>query len=178
MFYHYNDVTITVIFHVVVCPDTTGQIGTCDVRCTDDSNCTMGQLCCSNGCGYACIEPVLSCTVSTPYSTMLRVLVLLFRLFPVYVQPVLHQQWKWPHKDLAVLSVVSYKEYNMRCAIKNGIVVQSTAECCSASIFGSDELVIYKLSSLISYHGSAIQNTSANLEICDGTCTYAIPHYT
>ncbi|XP_065920033.1 kielin/chordin-like protein [Dysidea avara] len=46
---------------LLVCPDSTGLIGTCDVHCTDDSNCTMGQLCCSNGCGYACMDPVLSC---------------------------------------------------------------------------------------------------------------------
>ncbi|CAH1796541.1 unnamed protein product [Owenia fusiformis] len=36
-----------------------GTIGTCDVRCQSDSECRGSKMCCSNGCGYACMDPAL-----------------------------------------------------------------------------------------------------------------------
>ena len=46
------------------CPDATGLIGTCDEQCSSDDGCSNGQLCCSNGCGHACMDPTINCAVS------------------------------------------------------------------------------------------------------------------
>ena len=47
----------------VVCPPVDpNSAGTCVDECTNDSNCT-NQLCCSNGCGNVCMDP-LNCSVS------------------------------------------------------------------------------------------------------------------
>ena len=35
-----------------------GSSGTCVFACTDDSACPGSQLCCSNGCGHVCLDPV------------------------------------------------------------------------------------------------------------------------
>ena len=40
-----------------------GGFGTCDVRCTNDSVCSDGQLCCGN-CPRACVDPVPVCRVN------------------------------------------------------------------------------------------------------------------
>jgi len=75
----------------VVCPDPSDAVGTCVNLCNNDSDCSGGQMCCSNGCGQICLEPVLSCAVSSP----LNVLCITngwYRLSPVYVQPVILQQ--------------------------------------------------------------------------------------
>jgi len=47
----------------VVDPD---SFGICPEDCSSDSDCTNGQLCCSNGCGHVCMEPVPTdpCAVS------------------------------------------------------------------------------------------------------------------
>ena len=45
------------------CPDPGTGFGTCITSCTDNSNCTNGQICCSNGCGYQCMTPVDPCAV-------------------------------------------------------------------------------------------------------------------
>ena len=47
-----------------MCPNTSGLIGTCDEKCSSDDGCSNGQLCCSNGCGHECMDPVLDCAVS------------------------------------------------------------------------------------------------------------------
>ena len=47
-----------------MCPDVTNLSGTCDERCSSDDECSDGQLCCSNGCGHACMDTVLDCSVS------------------------------------------------------------------------------------------------------------------
>ena len=51
----------------VVDPD---SFGICPEDCSSDSDCTNGQLCCSNGCGHVCMEPVPTdpCAVSNSYS--------------------------------------------------------------------------------------------------------------
>mmetsp|Transcript_11963 Transcript_11963/g.31636 ORF Transcript_11963/g.31636 Transcript_11963/m.31636 type:complete len:172 (+) Transcript_11963:40-555(+) len=44
-----------------VCPDVpTGALGTCIEECGGHADCTGGKLCCSNGCGHVCTEPVTS----------------------------------------------------------------------------------------------------------------------
>lgn len=41
------------------CPRITpGTIGTCVIKCRGDEDCKNGQLCCSNGCGRVCTDPV------------------------------------------------------------------------------------------------------------------------
>ena len=49
------------------CPDVRGLIGTCDERCSEDRSCEDGQLCCSNGCGHACMVPSVNCSVSAAH---------------------------------------------------------------------------------------------------------------
>ncbi|XP_078584280.1 uncharacterized protein LOC144866630 [Branchiostoma floridae x Branchiostoma japonicum] len=39
------------------CPEVTGP-GLCVEMCGNDSDCPAGQLCCSNGCGHTCQDPV------------------------------------------------------------------------------------------------------------------------
>ena len=39
-----------------VVPDS--DVGICEEQCTHDRNCTRKQMCCSNGCGHMCMEPV------------------------------------------------------------------------------------------------------------------------
>ena len=51
-----------------MCPNVTNLGGTCDERCSSDDGCSNGQLCCSNGCGHACMDPVVDCAVSNGYS--------------------------------------------------------------------------------------------------------------
>ena len=48
----------------MVCPDPSDAVGTCVNLCNDDGDCSGGQMCCSNGCGQACLDPILSCAVS------------------------------------------------------------------------------------------------------------------
>ena len=50
---------------VAMCPNTTGLLGTCVIKCSNDDECSDGQLCCSNGCGRECLDPVLNCSVSS-----------------------------------------------------------------------------------------------------------------
>ena len=50
---------------VAMCPNTTGLLGTCVIKCSNDDECSDGQLCCSNGCGRVCLDPVLNCSVSS-----------------------------------------------------------------------------------------------------------------
>ena len=48
------------VLHVeppLVCPQPTG-FGVCVESCSDDLPCENGQLCCSNGCGHACMAGV------------------------------------------------------------------------------------------------------------------------
>ena len=35
--------------------------GTCEERCTNDSDCSGGEVCCSNGCGHVCMPPLSTC---------------------------------------------------------------------------------------------------------------------
>ncbi|KAG6450125.1 hypothetical protein O3G_MSEX006407 [Manduca sexta] len=35
-----------------------GTITTCDVKCTDDSQCSGAMKCCTYGCRIACLNPV------------------------------------------------------------------------------------------------------------------------
>lgn len=45
----------------VTCPAIPeGQIGACAEFCADDDSCPTGKMCCSNGCGHACMEAVPS----------------------------------------------------------------------------------------------------------------------
>ena len=53
-----------------MCPNTSGLIGTCDEKCSSDDGCSNGQLCCSNGCGHDCMDPVMDCSVSNTISKM------------------------------------------------------------------------------------------------------------
>lgn len=49
------------------CPGPTLEywLGACEDLCTNNSNCTDGQLCCDNGCSYECMSPVEDpCAVS------------------------------------------------------------------------------------------------------------------
>ena len=62
---------------IVKCPNTTGLFGTCDEKCSGDDECSNGQLCCSNGCGHDCMDPVVDCAVSNDLSYLLRILLLL-----------------------------------------------------------------------------------------------------
>jgi len=50
----------------VECPSPQpGTFGSCDEACNSDSDCSDGQLCCSNGCGHRCMSPVTDpCAVS------------------------------------------------------------------------------------------------------------------
>ena len=51
---------------VAMCPNTTGLLGICVNKCSDDDECSDGQLCCSNDCGGSqCLDPVLNCSVSS-----------------------------------------------------------------------------------------------------------------
>ena len=46
-------------------PSVNYWLGACENRCTNGSNCTDGQSCCSTGCGYECMSPVEDpCAVS------------------------------------------------------------------------------------------------------------------
>ena len=57
-------VHICMVVRYTDCPAAEG-IGACIVACSDNSNCANGQLCCSNGCGYQCMTPVIDpCAVS------------------------------------------------------------------------------------------------------------------
>ena len=47
-----------------MCPNVTGLIGQCYEGCSSDVNCTDDQLCCFNGCGHSCMDPVIDCSVS------------------------------------------------------------------------------------------------------------------
>ena len=35
-----------------------GQVGACAEFCEGDDSCPDGHMCCSNGCGHACMEAV------------------------------------------------------------------------------------------------------------------------
>ena len=49
----------------IECPAPGEGFGACIELCTSNSNCTGGQLCCSNGCGRQCMSPVEDpCAVS------------------------------------------------------------------------------------------------------------------
>ena len=39
------------------CPEP--GMGICIESCTADTSCENGQLCCSNGCGHVCMDPVV-----------------------------------------------------------------------------------------------------------------------
>ena len=54
-----------IFMFVAVCPNITGTPGICVDQCSDDDDCSDGQLCCSNGCGHVCLDPVLNCSVSS-----------------------------------------------------------------------------------------------------------------
>ena len=38
-------------------PASNNTLGTCNEACSGDSDCSDGQLCCSNGCGHECMSP-------------------------------------------------------------------------------------------------------------------------
>ena len=52
---------------LIGCPEVDpNSFGICPEDCSNDSDCTNGQLCCSNGCGHVCMEPAIDpCAVST-----------------------------------------------------------------------------------------------------------------
>ena len=35
-----------------------GRVGTCDEKCSADRKCPDKKMCCSNGCGHDCMDPV------------------------------------------------------------------------------------------------------------------------
>ncbi|XP_022088644.1 papilin-like [Acanthaster planci] len=39
-------------------PIDSGTVGICTEECSSDDQCKAGKICCSNGCGHACVEPV------------------------------------------------------------------------------------------------------------------------
>lgn len=45
-----------------MCPPVNDDFaGTCDERCANDSECSTGEMCCSNGCGHVCMAPLSAC---------------------------------------------------------------------------------------------------------------------
>ena len=46
------------VVHDGECPDTTGSFGICVESCDRDSNCSLTEKCCSNGCGHSCVAAV------------------------------------------------------------------------------------------------------------------------
>ena len=42
----------------LTCPNSTGLIGSCVESCSQNTSCSDGQLCCSNGCGHTCVNGV------------------------------------------------------------------------------------------------------------------------
>ena len=62
-------VSNNVFMFIAMCPNVTGRVGACEDRCFDDDECSDGQLCCSNGCGHDCMDPVLDCSVSSYYNS-------------------------------------------------------------------------------------------------------------
>ena len=62
---YHNTSSYVIVMFIVKCPNTTGLFGTCEERCSGDDECSDGQLCCSNGCGHACMDPVVDCAVSS-----------------------------------------------------------------------------------------------------------------
>lgn len=49
-------------------PPPTGSTGLCFEGCSADNPCPAGRLCCSNGCGRACMEGVSAISMNpTPY---------------------------------------------------------------------------------------------------------------
>ena len=45
-----------------MCPPIDDDVaGTCDERCTNNSDCGVGEMCCSNGCGHVCMAPMSTC---------------------------------------------------------------------------------------------------------------------
>ena len=46
-----------------MCPPVDDDMaGTCDERCTNSSDCSAGELCCSNGCGHTCTAQMSACS--------------------------------------------------------------------------------------------------------------------
>lgn len=52
-----NPTAIPPTFASLVCP-LPGFGGICTESCTSDGDCSTGQLCCSNGCGHACMDGI------------------------------------------------------------------------------------------------------------------------
>ena len=57
------DHVISLIAANLICPNVTSP-GICVNDCNDDDECDGNLLCCSNGCGRVCTEPVVECAVS------------------------------------------------------------------------------------------------------------------
>ena len=58
---------ILMLYVCVECPEPPTSIfgGGCVETCSDNSDCTNGQICCSNGCGHECMTPAVDpCAVS------------------------------------------------------------------------------------------------------------------
>ena len=64
----------------IECPSPdTGTFGSCLESCTLHSDCSDGQLCCSNGCGHQCMSPVVTdpCAVSiTVYDYIMNIVII------------------------------------------------------------------------------------------------------
>ena len=62
--YSYRTTVCILLYYCIDCPPHEG-FGACIETCTDNSDCTNGQICCSNGCGQQCMTPVVDpCAVS------------------------------------------------------------------------------------------------------------------
>ena len=57
------DHMISLIAGHLICPNATGP-AICVIDCNGDDECDGNMLCCSNGCGRLCTEPVVDCAVS------------------------------------------------------------------------------------------------------------------
>ena len=45
-----------------MCPPVDDDMaGTCEERCNNNSDCSAGEMCCSNGCGHVCMAPMSTC---------------------------------------------------------------------------------------------------------------------
>ena len=42
---------------IIECPASGESNGACFEACSSNSDCSDGQLCCSNGCGHQCMSP-------------------------------------------------------------------------------------------------------------------------
>ena len=72
-----NQLTFIVLWAIattvtIECPAPGEGFGLCEEACNSNSDCSDGQLCCSNGCGHQCMTPVEDpCAVSVTTKLMM-----------------------------------------------------------------------------------------------------------